>query len=208
VSIATLLPERLGRVPGSPSYGTSPLDSALTDIVRKVFVGPDGSGCQAVALLYSRPDLGSSLLCASLANILGDLHGKVLVISARDLLNTVAARPGVSDIDFFKIGDSSIWIAPQVPKAPRATVRALDLDRAMTTLKSQFDFLIIDAGSFSDLSKSAALARHIDGFLVLIKEGQAVVRDLISVRQRIEKDGGRIIGSVYSGYGMATVGER
>lgn len=208
MSIATLLPERMGRTPASSSYGNSPFDGALIDIVRKVFIGPDGVGCQAVALVYPRPEAGASLLCASLAGILGDLHGKVLVMSARELLGLAASKSEVNDSDFLRVGDSSIWLTPGATGEANAKADLRDLDKIMTLLRRQFDFLLIDAGAFSNVAKSAEIAKYIDGFLVLVRERQTAVRDLVSVRHDLEKIGGRIIGSVYSGYGVVMAGGR
>jgi len=208
VSIATLLPERMGRASTSTAYGNPPFDSVLIDVVRRVFVGSDGVGCQAIALLYPRPEVSASLLCASLASILGDLHGKVLVMSARELLGLAASKSEVNDSNFLRVGDSSIWLTPGATAGADAKVDLRDVDKVMATLRRQFDFLLIDAGAFSDLSKSAEIAKHVDGFLVLVRERQTAVRDLVSVRHGLEKTGGRIIGSIYSGYGLTMAGGR
>jgi hypothetical protein len=174
------------------------VDNALNDIVRKVFVRPDGTGCQAVALVYARPEEKATLLCASLANLLGDLHGKVLAISARELLIAAAGKRESGEAHFVKIGNSSVWVAPAVCDCPVPQSEACNLDIAITNLRDQFDFVVIDGGSFLDLKRVEAVARHIDGFLVVVNEASTAVRDLVEVRQRIQKNGGHILGSVYS----------
>jgi Mrp family chromosome partitioning ATPase len=197
VSIATLLPERAGRAPSSPSF-VSPLDTVLADIVHKIFVRPDGSGSQAVAVIYTRQDQGATLLCASLANLLGDLHGKVLAISARELFVAAAGRQGAGDVHFTKIGASSVWVAPAASDGTAPESQMPNLDIAITSLRDQFDFLVIDGGAFSDLRRAEGMAQHIDGFLVIVNEGATAMRDLVVVRERIQKSGGRILGSIYS----------
>lgn len=198
MSIATLLPERAGRAPGSPSYIASSLDSALTEIVRKVFVRPDGSGCQAVAIIYARPEEGATLLCASLANLLGDLHGKVLAISARELLIAAAGTQGLEEIHFVNIGNSSVWVAPAKSGLPAPESQVQDLEIAIASVRNQFDFVVIDGGTFFDIKRVEGIGRYIDGFLVVVNEAGTVVRDLVEVRKRILNSGGRILGSLYS----------
>jgi hypothetical protein len=198
VSIATLLPDRAGRSPASALYPSTAFESALSDLIRKVFVGADGCGYQIVAFTSPTPEKDLSLLCASLGCKLGQMHGPVLVISAQDLLRKRTDMREIREVDFAKVGDNPIWVVPRDRSGiPRELADEATLSVMMTNLKRQFDFIVVDAGSTSAVCKAHGLLSCVDGFVLVTTEGRTEVQQISNLRKYLDKNGARAIGGIY-----------
>jgi len=209
VSIATLLPERAGRSSAATSSVFSSIESSLLEVVRKVFLAPEAIDYQVVALISPGLSDGVSFLCACLASVLGESNGKTLVISGVDLLNMGIANLQLRDVDFMKVGDNEVWVVPQeLSRSSCRTSMNVSLLNSLTNLKRQFDFIIVDAGAFGQRGLPQELSSWVDGFLLVVTEGQTEISRIANIRKDLTKNGGRIIGAIYSSYSSGTAGGR
>ncbi|MDE1175010.1 MAG: hypothetical protein PW789_00190 [Edaphobacter sp.] len=197
MSIATLLPERAARQQVAPAHSSLCAESAVSEIIHKIFIDTGDAGYQVVAFTSPGTKDDVSLLSALIAGRLGAMHGTVLAISAEGLLN--ASSDEFRDSDFTKVHDSTIWVSTKKP--PTITAAQLShtaMLRTMAILKLRFDFIIVDAGGCTTLDRTKELIAYIDGFVLVVAERQTSVRKIIQARQYLESNGARMIGAIYN----------
>jgi Mrp family chromosome partitioning ATPase len=103
----------------------------------------------------------------------------------------------VRGANFSKMEDAEIWIAPQ--KQLKAPFRAANsLLKGVLSLKQEFDFIIVDADSHQRGFPSPELINSIDGFILVVTEGQTELGEIANLRKKLVRAGGKIIGAIYN----------
>lgn len=198
MSIAPLLHEQIEKSPcGTAAAISSSCESSFIDIAQRLFLSPGQDSYQTIAFISSRSDRNVSFLCANLACVLGPLHGRVLVLNEVQLLEA-ASELRFKEINFNKAEESEIWLAPQ--RRPRASSRpASSALKGLLSLKQEFDFIVVDAGLRLRDFPSHELINSVDGFVLVVTEDETEIGELINIRKKIIKAGGKIIGAIYCG---------
>jgi len=174
-------------------------EGPYSEIVRRIFLSRDAQDHQIVALTSTQPGGSVSFLCANLACVLGELHGRALVLNETHLV-TAANELQVRDANFDKVEDGEIWVAPrEQSKVPIRDVKAGLSLNGLLLLKQEFDFIVVDAGLPQRGFPSRELVSMVDGFVLVVTEGKTEFGEIARIRQKLTKAGARIIGVIYSG---------
>jgi Mrp family chromosome partitioning ATPase len=70
------------------------------------------------------------------------------------------------------------------------------LDPILQQLRSQFDLIIVDALATNNSILGVALARKVDGVILVIEAGRVRLPSLVAARNLIEVNAGKLLGAV------------
>jgi tyrosine-protein kinase len=189
-------------------------DTPLAEAFRQLrtnlqFVDRDHS---TILLASARADEGRTTTLCNLALAIAEAGMKVLIVDA-DLRNpTIAAylkvdaRVGLSDVlanqvpleravQAVAIGLDVLPSGP-LPLNPSELLGSSQMAAVLRTLRSTYDFVLIDAPPVLEVTDAAVVAARADGVLVVVRQGRGLVEDLHIVKTGLETVSARIVGSV------------
>jgi len=189
-------------------------DTPLAEAFRQLrtnlqFVDRDHA---TILVASARADEGRTTTLCNLALAIAEAGMKVLIVDA-DLRNpTIAAylkvdaRIGLVDVlanqvpleravQAVGIGLDVLPSGP-LPLNPSELLGSSQMAAVLRTLRSTYDFVLIDTPPLLEVTDAAVVAARADGVLIVVKPGRVLVEDLQIVRTGLETVSARIVGSV------------
>ncbi len=198
----------------------SPLTEAFSLIKTTLFLTYSSEQYRVIMLTSAVPDEGKTTCTISLASSLAKSGKRVLVVDAdmrkrglSNILKATANRAGLSTVLASQKSNSSyndiivkthvkgLYLLPTGP-VPEDAADLLESPRMsilMESLRSEFEFILIDSPPVTGLADSRILASHADGIVFVVKQGHAS-RDMIrsAVAALASPRCGRILGTIFN----------
>ncbi len=95
--------------------------------------------------------------------------------------------------------DQTLWVVPAgaLTQSGPSLFRSSAMANAALEMRSKYDLVVVDAPPLTTSAEAAALARHVDGILVVVRRG-AAVRVLRRLAQQLSLYSAPIVGYVFS----------
>lgn len=179
----------------------------------------DDQNCHVIAISSAMAGEGKSISCVNLAYSLAQMDKKVLIIDCDLRLPTVAKKlslpnyPGLSEhltgfmgldelIQTFSDGEEqkpvSVMTAGHTPPNPVELIGSEKMQRAVTSLREKFDFIILDMPPIGDVSDALVASGLADGVLMIVRQNfdtRIAVREAV---HQFEFVNARILGFVFN----------
>lgn len=182
-----------------------------------------GNECKCIGVTSSMPGEGKSTTAANLAISLGQIGKRVILVDCDMRLPTVASKfrvepvPGLSD---FLVGHAyvdevlrnteryGIHLLPAGNIPPDATglLEAKQLERLFAALRKNYDYIIVDLPPVITVPDASILSKHLDGFLMVVRERQTEHRAVKEMLRRMQMAEAKTLGFVVTG--SETEGQR
>jgi protein-tyrosine kinase len=204
-------PGRNGAGSGGPA--PVPLEDYVVLLKSIQAALPEQRG-RIVELISSQAGEGVSTVCHGLASAAATVgNEKVLVcylyLDDVPLISLGIDRPSatLADVAMGRASlEHALVTAPSAPYAVcalstpnEANSIATNLEILSPTLKQlrlQFDLIVLDALPANMSILGGAMARYVDGVILVIEAGRARLPSLISARDLIEVNGGKLLGAI------------
>ncbi len=196
-------------VPGSPlaeafrvlrtNLTLASLDSRRQVIVVTSALPGEGKTVTAVNLAQAVMSSGRSVLLVdadmrnpNVANYLG-------LENAVGMMSVLLGRASTSDaIHVHESGLNVMCTGPRPPN-PAEVLETDAVGGLFARLRIEYDTIIIDAAPLLPVADTAALLRHVDGVLLLVRFGETKREVLKLAAERIDALGGKLYGTVLNG---------
>ena len=159
------------------------------------------------------PGEGKSTTCANLAVSLAQGGNSVCLVNADLRRPTIEKMLGVANGQGFSdyLNDESVSnimvVVPTVtnlvvipsgppPDGPGELLANANLTALFGELRSQFDFVLIDAPPVLSTADAASISPHVDGTIIVVDSSRTDTDALLRVRSELERSGGTIVGAV------------
>ena len=179
----------------------------------------DESNSRVIGVSSALTGEGKSLTAINLAHSLSQLDKKVLLMDCdmrRPSLATklpISKRPGLSGYltsqnhldelmqDCNIKGDEKAFhviAAGQNPPNPIELLSSARMNRLLTKLRETYDYIILDLPPVSEVSDSLAVAKMVDGILLVVRQHYCQRPALSAASRQFAFVDGRILGVVYN----------
>lgn len=175
-----------------------------------------GDGCKCIGITSPTPGDGKSTTASNLAISLGQIGKKVILVDCDMRLPTVAtkfrvnATPGLSDFlaghapveeALRNVEKYQIHLLPSgnIPPEPTALLEAKQLERLFNALRKNYDYVIVDLPPVITVPDAVILAKHLDGYLLAVRERCAEHRAVKEMIRRLRMAEANILGFVVTG---------
>ncbi len=175
-----------------------------------------GAGCERLAVVACGPGEGASMISARLAISLAAMGAKVLLVDGDlregtlveeigletelGLAQLLAGEPGIApsptawvNLDFLGSG--------QLPPNPGEMLLSPLLPEMIEAFSPCYDYILVDTPPLSLVADSLSVAEHMDGLLLVVREGGTDKRALQEALARLAPVGDRLIGIILNGAG-------
>ncbi len=180
----------------------------------------DDQNCHVIAISSAMAGEGKSISCVNLAYSLAQMDKKVLIIDCDMRLPTVAKKlslpnyPGLSEyltgfmsldelVQTYCDGEEQkpvgVLTAGHTPPNPVELIGSDKMQRAITTLREKYDFIILDMPPIGDVSDALVASSLADGILLVVRQNfdtRIAVREAV---HQFEFVNARILGFVFNG---------
>lgn len=215
---------RLSNIPQTIITAHQPSSSvaeAFRAIRTSLYFSGEGSGTQVIQVTSPTPGDGKSTLCTNLAVSIAKSGKKVLIIDA-DMRRPTLHR-------FFNVSSevglsSSLSHVNAKPAQPVATeIQHLDLlpsgppvsnpsellsgakwGDVIKSLRSSYDFILIDSPPVLAVTDPLAIAVQADGVILAIRLSRGVQFSSKRAKESLERVGANILGVVVNGFGRSS----
>ncbi|GEM_PF-2301516 len=165
-------------------------------------------------LTSARPSEGKSTTATNLAVALTQGENSVCLVNA-DLrrptverilgipsthqgLSDWLANPDITNIMVAVPGTPGLVVVPAGPPPPNpgellATNRFASL---LEELTEQFDIILVDAPPVLSTADASAIARSVDGTIIVVDSSRTDTDTLLRVRSEIDRSGGKVVGAI------------
>lgn len=176
------------------------------------FIEVDG-GSRTFVMTSSLPGEGKSTTSANLALVLADAGQTVLLIDA-DLRKPKVAEylaiegsVGLTDVLIGRVevddavqkwGTQGFYVLPagRIPPNPSELLGSKTMVALMEDLKSEFDWILIDAPPLLPVTDAAILATHASGAIVTVSAGRTTRHQLATALSNLAAVDGKVAGVV------------
>lgn len=178
-----------------------------------------GDDVKTILFTSSLPDEGKSTVTFDLARSLTESGKSVLVIDTdmrksvlvgRLRAKTLERKGEIQGLSHYLSGQktlSEVLYATQIPKLfmvfagpsvpnPTEILEKKYFAELIEFGKKQFDYVLIDCAPVGAAIDAAIVAKHCDGAVLVIAQGVASSRMIVSVKKQLEASGVRILGAV------------
>lgn len=162
------------------------------------------------------PGVGKSFVCLNLAAVWAHAGKRVLVVDAdlrRGRLHRflgVEGNVGLSDVLDGKVAAAKAVVATQIknlyvlpsgqrPENPAERLAHGNLELAIETLATIFDYILLDSPPALAISDAAIIARASDVALLVIKDGAHTLREVDQTIKTLGRAGAAVNGVVFNG---------
>ena len=190
-----------------------------------MFSFSDEEDCHVIALTSSFRGEGKSLTSMNLAYTLAETRKKVLLVEGDMRLPTMAKRlnfqssPGLSNllVGLNTIGDAiqqfivpvkdgdtvvlDVIVSGDIPPNPSELLGTSRMESLIRTLKSRYDFIILDLPPVTAVTDALVVSRLADGMVIVVRNNHAVRGALAETIRQLRLVDTRIIGFVFNGAG-------
>lgn len=180
----------------------------------------DEKGCRVIGVSSSLSGEGKSLTAVNLAHSLSQLNNKVILVDCDMRRPTVAEKlrihkkPGLASyltaqcrlldvIQRYQQGDNGslfdVIAAGQNPPNPVELLSSGKMERMLEALRKVYDYVIIDLPPVGEVSDAVAVAKRIDGMLLVVRQNHCDRQVLADAVRQFEFVDTRILGVVLNG---------
>ena len=170
--------------------------------------------CKIIGITSSERNEGKSTLAINLAYSLSNDKKNVLLLEGDMRLPSIAkklgieSKPGLSDyltgkvlsnegIQYSKKAPSlSVICAGVLPPNPFRLLGSESMEEVLTELRSHFDFIIVDLPPVNIVSDPLAIAKYLDGFIVVARSEFSTRQGVADVVKKLQTVNANILGFV------------
>lgn len=181
---------------------------------------PESSGCHIVGITSAQPGEGKSTIALNLSYSIAELGKRVLLLDAdmrRPSIHVKAKlekTPGLADllVDSNAINstiqryhssknDTSFDIIPggTTPSNPSELLNSRRMETLLDTLRSAYDFIVIDLPPVGAVIDAISVSKHTDGMVVVLREGNCPIGIFKDCVSQIQEASVPILGFVMNG---------
>lgn len=172
---------------------------------------------KTVLITSAAPSEGKSTVAANLAAALSQAGKKVVLLCCdfrrpvTSMFFDIDGQIGLSDVlaNKHKVekvlqqpkGLESLWVvsAGQMPPNPSELLGSPKMQQLVTGMRERVDWVILDSAPLLAVADAAAVARWVDGVLIVVRAGVSTREEARKSREQLENVGARILGVVLSG---------
>ena len=175
-----------------------------------------GEGCKRFCITSSSQGEGKSITMLNLAITFAETGQKVLLIDAdmrRPAINRLLvekASPGLSNVLAGLVDESEILRKDVRPNLdiifsgdiPPNPAELLDSDRMkelLDKLSKRYDYILVDTPPVNVVSDACVTAHHLDGVLLLARQGRSRKESLKRAVNNLNLAGVKLLGCVFNG---------
>ena len=173
------------------------------------------NGCKKLCVVSGTAGEGKSITTLNLALSLAESGQKVLLIDADMRLPTQArllqadASPGLSNIlaGLCSAKDAAhtevypnldLIFAGDVPPNPSELLGNPEMKDLLDTMSQHYDYILVDTPPVGIVTDACVLAPHLDGVLLLVRQGHARKEEVRQSVRKLQMAGARILGYVFN----------
>lgn len=198
-------------------------------VLASLLVSPE-SQTRTLLITSPRAAEGKTTLACNLAIALAEIDRRVLLIDAdlrRPRLHAILEVANTSGLGDLLCANASVLDLPPEQLVKKTAIPNLTLlpsgpgtdgifnrlysarmSRLLARFRGEFDHVIVDAPPALEVADARALARSVDGVVVVLRAGRSDKRDAAEVIEQIKRDGARFIGTVLNGWPSSPRGLR
>lgn len=176
--------------------------------------------CKKIVMTSSLPDEGKSTVVAHLAHSLTQMKERVLLIDCDMRAPTMhrmfraKSMPGLSEVlagmteiseVLTPVGNAGLHIIPAgtIPPNPAELLASDRMSQILEELEADYDYILFDTPPVNVVSDALNLAKKVDGFIVVSREGETEHSDLRHCLDALEFANAKILGLVLNGSQVA-----
>jgi protein-tyrosine kinase len=184
----------------------------ISALVRKLFQETGSAGIRCIVFLGYAENSGGTSVCARAARALAAQVGdRVCVVDAKftnpsvhqlfgkdnltGLLDAVQHSRGGGSFAK-KVEESNLWVLPAGDGAQRGAVSQRDLSACLAQLKSEFEYVLIDAPPLNSKSELSAFAEVSDGAVLVVDSSGLTADAALRGRAKLRNAKLRLLGMV------------
>lgn len=175
-----------------------------------------GTGCKRICITSSMPGEGKSITLLNLALSIAEAGQKVLLIDA-DLRKPAQARlmnetasPGLSNL-LIGLADTKAVIhkdicpnldmifSGDIPPNPSELLETEKFVELIEALSKDYEYILVDTPPVGLVSDACLVASHLDGVLILVRQGMARKDAIKRVVASLQFAGVKVLGFVLNG---------
>ncbi|HFU4376844.1 TPA: CpsD/CapB family tyrosine-protein kinase [Streptococcus suis] len=203
---------------GSPLYSVTQPTSLNAEQIRVLrtnleYVQLNGK-IKTIGVTSSIPGEGKSTVSANLAHSLA-LTGKEVLIVDADLRKPTVHRTfnisnmhGLTDLVIGKGGgytpglhhltDLNLYVLPSgpIPPNPSELLQSENMDKLMTTLANDFDFVIYDLPPVNSVTDAQIMSRKVDGMILVVRQEYVLKTELEKSLRNLKNVEAKLLGYV------------
>ena len=173
-----------------------------------------GSENKAIVLTSARENEGKSTITAELSQSMAEAGKKTVMIDA-DMRKSVLLHKNFKAAEFFGLSeflsgqaelsqvlyhtqnpDFDIIFSGHFPPNPVELLGTEKFDRLLKTLRTRYDYILIDSPPLGSVIDAAVIAARCDGAIIVISSGKVTYNEVLRVKEQIEKSKCKILGAV------------
>lgn len=174
---------------------------------------------KVIMITSSAPKEGKSTAAMNLASTLAERGKKVTMVDA-DLRIGTPGTEGVADLlrkesceyaELMKTSDNGMYTylpAGTAASDALALLSSKTCSDMIEKLKSEYDYVIIDAPSAAVVTDAAILSRYTDGILLVVEAGGSTIESAQLAERNLQAVNANMIGAVLIGYDSRRFGKR
>ena len=178
------------------------------------FTIPEGTVCPVIGVTSSMRGEGKSTTAVNLSYVLAEKGSKVLLIDGDLRIPSIAkkmdipASPGltdmlmgrgVQDMSSFKSTLMDTWYimpAGEIPPNPSELLGSKRMEAVLETLRTQFDYIIVDLPPVNIVSDALSISSLITGMIVVIREDYTEKKELEHCFRQLKLSNVNVFGCV------------
>jgi polysaccharide biosynthesis transport protein len=168
---------------------------------------------RVIQVTSTRPGEGKTTTAANLAVVLSQAGSKVVLVDAdlrkpemhrmfavdahNGLTNNLAGDP--MELTMQRVNDHlTVIVGGPVPPNPSELLSGRRMDAFIAELAIRFEYVIIDSAPTLAVSDAAALARHVDGVMLVVESGRISLPQLRESLATLERVGAPLLGIIFN----------
>ncbi|MCC8098518.1 MAG: CpsD/CapB family tyrosine-protein kinase [Clostridiales bacterium] len=174
-----------------------------------------GGGAKCIGITSSAQSEGKSMNTVNLAVSFGQIGKRVLLIDCDMRLPTVATKlnvPGQPGLSNVLVGESTldkairsaeaehidVLPAGTIPPDPTSLLESEQMEKLLETVRQDYDYIFIDLPPVTTVADGLILAKHVDGFLLVVKHGQSQYRAISAMMNQLKFANAKVLGFIYA----------
>lgn len=170
--------------------------------------------CYIIGVTSSIRGEGKSTTAINLSYVLAEAGKKVLLVDGDMRIPSIAKKmdidrtPGLTnliisgeyeDMEAYKSGELDRWYivpAGDLPPNPSELLGSRKMERFLKTMSERFEYIIVDLPPVNIVSDAFAIARHLDGMLLVVREDYTTKKELDSCVTQLKLSNVKVLGCV------------